>query len=204
MNSGEATLPPGKITNSKSNNTGLKYKGFFKHINEKPNGDYIEIFVSDWNKEYWSFYAYISRDNYETDIEEINNLITKLNYRDGDYYFELIDRSEELKGFYDYIYDTNRHTHSETLNIELWEILQEKGDNHFLYFSRLNGSSEIDELRDAEYITFEDWDEVLEMCNPDLYKTLDESYGLCCFNIEQFYNCCNLYKIDGLIVEEIN
>lgn len=182
----------------------MEYKGYFKHINSKPDGEYIEIFVSDWNKEFWSFYVYIERDNYEEDIEEINNLIEKLNFRDGDYYFELIDRSEELKGFYDYIYDSNRHTHSEVLNLELWEILEEKGDNHFLYFSKLNGSNEIDELRDAEFMTFQDWDEVLEMCNPNLYKILDESNGLCCFNIEQFYNCCNLYEINGCIVEEIN
>lgn len=182
----------------------LNYKGFFKHTNEKPTGEYIEIFVSDWNKEHWSFYVYISQDNYEEDIEEINNLITELNYRDQDYYFELIDRSDELKGFYNYIYDSNRYTHSDILNIELWEILEEKGDNHFLYFSKLNGSSEIDELRDAEFMTFQDWDEVLEMCHPDLYKTLDESHALCCFDIEHFYNCSNLYKIDGCIVEEIN
>lgn len=200
-----ATKPT--LTNLKPSNldnTEIKYKGFFKHVNDEPTGEYIEIFVSDWNKEHWAFYVYIDGDNYEEDIERINNLITELNFRDQDYYFELIDRSDELKGFYNYIYDSNRHTHSEVLNIELWQILEEKGDNHFLYFSKLNGSSEIDELRDAEFMVFEDWYEVLEMCHPDLYKALDNGNGLGCFNIQSFYNCCNLYRIDGLIVEEVN
>lgn len=182
----------------------MEYKGMYKHLNSKPTGDFIEVFVSDWNKDYFAFYVYISQDDYETEIGEINNLISKLNYRDGDVYIELINRSGELKGFYDYIYDSNRYTHSEILNIELWEILQEKGDNHFLYFSKLNGSGEITELKDAEYIEFQDWFEVLENIHPDLYKTLDESNGLGCFDIEHFYNCCNLYEIQGCIVEEIN
>jgi len=180
----------------------VEYNGYLKHVNSKPDGDFIEVFVSDWNKDNWAFYVYIDGDNYETDIEEINNLIEKLNYNDQDYYFELIDRSEELKGFYKYIYDLGTYTHSDILNLELWEILEEKGDNHFLYFSKLNGSSEIDELRDSDFMTFQDWDEVLEMCNPDLYKTLDESNGLGCFNIENYYNCCGFYRIDGIIVEE--
>jgi len=180
----------------------MEYKGYFKHINSKPDGEYIEIFVSDWNKENWAFYVYIERDNYEEDIEEINNLITELNFRDQDYYFELIDRSENLEGFYKYIYDLGTYTHSDILNIELWQILEEKGDQHFLYFSKLNGSGEITELKDAEYMTFEDWYEVLEMCHPDLYKTLDESNGLGCFDISHFYNCCDFYRVDGCIVQE--
>ncbi len=99
----------------------MEYKGFYKHTNEKPIGEYIEIFVSDWNKDYFAFYVYISKDDYETDIEKINSLITKLNYRDGDVYIELINHSEGLDGFYKYIYDSN---HS-ILNKEYWEIVEE-------------------------------------------------------------------------------
>ena len=77
----------------------MKYNGFFKHINDKPSGEYIEIFVSDWNKEHWAFYVYIEQDNYESDLDEINQLMTKLNYRDGDIYIELINHSDELEGF---------------------------------------------------------------------------------------------------------
>jgi hypothetical protein len=181
----------------------MEYKGFYKHINSKPTGEYIEVFVSDWNKDFWSFYAYIERDNYEENIEEINSLITKLNYRDGDVYIELINHSDELEGFYKYLYDLGKYTQSDVLDTEYWEILEEKGNNHFLYFSKLNGSNEIDELRDAEYIIYEDWYSVLENTRPDLYKTLDENNGLFHFDIQGFYNCCNLYEINGFIVEEI-
>ena len=190
---------------SNPDNTELKYKGFFKHVNDEPTGEYIEIFVSDWNKEHWGFYAYISKDDYETDIDNIQELITKLNYRDGDVYTELINHSDELEHFYKYLYDLGSYTQSDVLNPEYWNILEEKQDAHFLYFRKLNGGTQLDDIRDAEYMTFQDWDEVLETFNPDLYKTLDESNGLSCFDIEQFYNCSGLYEIErGLIVEEVN
>ena len=178
----------------------LEYKGFFKHVNDKPTGEYIEVFVSDWNKEYWAFYYYISLDNYEQDIEDINNLITKLNYRDGDIYHELIDHSPDLEGFYKYIYDSEKYSHPNALNIELWEILKDKGDFHFKCFTQLNGGSNIEELRESEYSSFNDWDEVLETFNPDLYKCLDENNGFSCFDIEHFYNCQGFHEIDDLIV----
>jgi hypothetical protein len=180
----------------------LEYKGFFKHVNDKPVGEYIEVFVSDWNKEYWAFYYYISKDNYESDIEEISNLIAKLNFRDGDIYHELINYSPELEGFYKYIYDSDKYSHSSILNTELWEILEDKGDFHFKCFTQLNGGSNIEELRNSEYSTFEDWYEVLETFNPDLYKALDEANGLSCFDVEHFYNCCGFHEIDGFIVSD--
>lgn len=62
----------------------LKYRGFFKAVNRKPQGEWIEVFASDWNKDYWAFYAYISLKNFREDIKAINNLIHKLNWRDGD------------------------------------------------------------------------------------------------------------------------
>jgi hypothetical protein len=95
----------------------MEYRGMYKHLNSKPTGEYIEIFVSDWNKDYFAFYVYISKDDYETDIEEIQTLIKKLNFRDGDVYIELINHSENLKHFYKYIYDSN---HS-ILDKEYWK-----------------------------------------------------------------------------------
>ncbi len=180
----------------------MKYNGFFKHVNDKPPGEYIEVFISDWNKEHWAFYVFISKDDYEQDIEDINNLITKLNYRDGDVYTELINHSDGLEGFYKYLYDLGHFTQSEVLNTEYWEILEEKGDSHFLYFSKLNGSTYIDDLRDAEYSTFNDWYEALETYHPELYKCLDESNGLGSFSIEHFFNCQGFTEIDDLIVLE--
>ena len=199
-----ATTPT--LTNlkpSKPDNTELKYKGFFKHINEEPTGDYIEIFVSDWNKDHWGFYAHISKDDYEADIDNIQELISKLNFRDGDVYTELINHSDELEHFYKYLYDLGQYTQSDVLNPELWEILGEKYDSHFLYFRKLNGGTQIDDIRDAEFMTFQDWYEVLETFEPDLYKCLDERNGLGCFDIEHFFNCQNFHEIDGLIVEEV-
>lgn len=181
----------------------LTYKGFFKAVNEEPS-EFIEIFVSDWNKDHWAFYAYIDKDNYEEDIEQINQLMTELNYRDGDVYIELINHSEDLESFYSYLYDLGKYTQSDVLNKEYWEILEEKEDDHFYYFVKLNGSSYIEDLKNAEFITFEDWYEVLELYNPDLYKALDESNGLCCFDIEHFYNCSGFYELNDCIVEEIN
>lgn len=180
----------------------LKYKGSCKAVNDKPDSDYIEIFCSDWNKDYWTFYAYISKDNFEDDIEDIQKLINKLNWRDGDVYIELINHEGELDGLYKWIYDTNTYTHSDILNLNIWELLEEKGNNHFKYFTKLNGGNDLEELKDAEFSIFEDWYDVLENFNPDLYKCLDESNGLGCFDIEHFFNCQGFDEIDGSIVLE--
>jgi len=180
----------------------MKYNGFFKHINSKPSGEYIELFVSDWNKEHWAFYVYIEQGNYESDIDEINELMTKLNYRDGDIYIELINHSDSLSGFYKYLYELGYMTQSDVLNKELWEILEDKGDSHFLYFQKLNGSASIEDLRDAEFTSFNDWYEVLETYHPDLYKALDESNGLGCFDIQHFFNCQGFHEINDCIVSE--
>jgi len=189
-----------KVNGAKLETNELKYKGFFKHINEKPIEEYIELFVSDWNKEHWAFYCYISKDSYETDIEEIQELITKLNYRDGDVYTELINHSDELEGFYKYLYDIGQYTQSEVLNTKYWEILEDKGDFHFRCYQKLRGGNYIEDLESSEFSTFNDWYEVLEVFNPDLYKCLDESNGLGCFLIEQFFNCQGFHEIDDLIV----
>ena len=180
----------------------MEYKGFFKAVNPKPTGEYIEIFVSDWNKEHFAFYSYIDKDNYEDDITEINKLIKKLNFRDGDIYIELIDCSTGLDGFYKYLYELGYYTQSDVLNKEYWEILEDKGDEHFSLYSHLRGGSDIDELKDFEYSVFNSWEEALEIYNPELYKALDEANGLYCFDIQHFYNCSGLYEIDDLIVAD--
>ena len=101
-------------------NVMLTYKGFYESVNEKPRGEWIEIFASDWFKDYWAFYAYISLDNHEKDIEAINNLIHRLNWRDGDVYVELINRSEGLKDFYHWLYEKGYFTHHYALDPENW------------------------------------------------------------------------------------
>jgi hypothetical protein len=201
-------IPSPKLQNNieaginKSIGVRLEYKGFYKTINEKPEGECINLFVSDWNKEHFAFYVYIGKDNYSDDIEQIQKLITKLNYRDGDVYCELIDHSPELEHFYHYLYELGHYTQSDVLDPEYWEILKEKGDEHFLYFNKLIGSTAKDDLRDAEFSVYNDWYEVLETFNPDLYKALDESNGLGCFDIEHFYNCSGFHEIGDVIVCE--
>lgn len=104
----------------------MEYKGFFFAVNEKPeNEGWIEVFASDWNKDYWGFYAYIRVKHYKRDIEEINKLIHKLNWRDGDTYVELIDYSEGLREFYYKLYE---HCHGgfadwAALDAKNWERL---------------------------------------------------------------------------------
>jgi hypothetical protein len=179
----------------------LEYKESFKAVNEKPiSSEWIEVFCSDWNKEHWSFYAYIDKDNYEQDIEDINSLIQKLNFRDGDVYIELIDHSSDLEGFYHYLYTLSQYTQSEVLDPDYWEVLEEKDDFFFKCFSELNGGTRKEDLQGADYSTFNGWDEVLETFNPDLYKALDEANGLSCFDIEQFFNCQGFHEIERDVI----
>lgn len=101
----------------------FKYVKYGCHLNEKPEGfntEYIEIFVSDYNKEYWCFYAYISEENHKEDIDSIWKIISKLNWRDGDTYTELINHSGGLKFFYSYLYKRDSHDHSSVLDPKSW------------------------------------------------------------------------------------
>ena len=182
----------------------MEYKTAMETVNKKPIGDSICIFCSDYNKDYWMFYAYIEVDNYESDIEEINELIKKLNWRDGDTYVELIDFEGDCEDFYHYIYDSGSYGHWNILDTRYWEIFADKGDLFFKYFNKLNGGTELGDLESAEYIEFEDWYDVLQNYNPELYKCLDEQNGLSCFDIEHFYNCQGFHEIDGRIVSEVN
>ena len=162
----------------------------------------MTIFVSDWNMEYWAFYAVIDRDSYEDDISDIRSLIKMLNWRDGDWYIEMVDQTGDIDGFYNHMYDRSSLTHQDILDTDFWEILIEKGDDHFKYFDKLIGTDSIVDLRDAEFMTYSDWDDVLHCWNPDLYTALESANGLGCFDIEGFYNGYNLEMIDGMIVSE--
>jgi hypothetical protein len=100
----------------------LIYRGYFNKVNPKPQGNYILIFASDWNKDYWAFYSYIGQQNWREDIRQINDLIKRLNWRDGDVYVELIDfHDETMRDFYMYLYDIDDWTHWVALNPEQWE-----------------------------------------------------------------------------------
>lgn len=98
----------------------MKYRGFWESVNSKPEGDWVQIWASDWNKDYWGFYAYISSENYERNIKEIQNLIRELNYRDGDVYIELINHSEGLEAFYNQLMNNSFDTWYD-LTTETWE-----------------------------------------------------------------------------------
>ena len=110
----------------------MEYKGFWKTINEEPD-DHIMVFCSDWNKEHWAFYAYIDLENWEDDINELNDLISvgRLNFRDGDYYIELIDHSGQdlTKKIYHKHYERGYMSHSSVLNSNEWEEIIEEIEN---------------------------------------------------------------------------
>jgi len=100
----------------------VQYKGFAKGVNEEPQGDeWIEIWASDWNKDYWGFYAYISLKNCMKDIEDIWTLINELNWRDGDVYVELINHSDGLKAFYEKLLEKGYMTDDAVLNPDNWK-----------------------------------------------------------------------------------
>ena len=102
----------------------LNYKGHYTAVNN-PAESYIEIFCSDWNKDYWSFYAYINADTYEQDTKDVLALIKKLNYRDGDVYVELINHSDDLESFYKILYDNDWYAEWSTLWPDYWVKAQE-------------------------------------------------------------------------------
>jgi hypothetical protein len=108
----------------------LKYKGYFNEVNSKPEGNYILIFASDWNKDYWAFYAYISQQDWWKDIRQINNLVKRMNWRDGDVYVELINfHDETMRKFYMTLYDESDWAHWNALDPETWKntVLKQQG-----------------------------------------------------------------------------
>jgi len=93
-------------------------------------------------------------------------------------------------------------TAQEILDDRYWYILDERGSDFFKYFTKFNGSKSFEDLESTEYIEFEDWEEVLETYNPDLYNALDEYGGWGAFDIPHFYNCQGFHEINGKIVLE--
>ena len=110
------------MKSTKQQTNKLQYRGYFNTVNPKPEGNYILIFASDWNKDYWTFYCYISQKNWQEDIRQVNDLIKHMNWRDGDVYVELIDFHDEMmRDFYMFLYDDNDWAHWNVLDPEEWE-----------------------------------------------------------------------------------
>jgi hypothetical protein len=131
----------------------LEYNGYGDHVNSKPEGEWLEIRVQntvEWNREAeilvsvakywtgewtrtlvrrndeWEFFAWISLDNYERDIEGISNLISRLKqYDDEEIFVKLIDFSEGLKEFFNWLYllawSPNCTNCAVVLNPEVWK-----------------------------------------------------------------------------------
>lgn len=99
----------------------LKYQGGFEAVNSKPDsGEWIEVFVSDWLKDVFAFYAYIRKDNYKEDIEAIKNLMNDLN-PGRDIYVELISRSDGMVDFYRSLIDEGNRSDWNALDVDVWE-----------------------------------------------------------------------------------
>jgi len=99
-----------------------EYHGFYEEANEPETNKWIEVFVSDWNKDYFGFYAYIDLATYERDIDNIWKFISSFNYG-GDIYIELIDHSldKEMREFYEWLYKKGYYTDWAALDKEQWD-----------------------------------------------------------------------------------
>ncbi|MFO7836318.1 MAG: hypothetical protein R6V83_06675 [Candidatus Thorarchaeota archaeon] len=98
----------------------IEYNGFWKPANNKPVGEYVLVWVSDWLKQDWGFYCYIALDRHRQDLKGIHALIYKLNCHGVDVYVELVDHSLGLREFYSEQYNRNRISHYHILKPETW------------------------------------------------------------------------------------
>ena len=98
-----------------------EYKGFYNEANQPETKHWIEVFVSDWNKDYFGLYAYIDVATYEKDIKNIWKLINSFGYG-GDIYIELINHSDDkkVKEFYHWLYDRGYWADWDALNPKVW------------------------------------------------------------------------------------
>jgi len=179
----------------------LEYRGFWKQVNQKPS-EGIQLWASDWNKDYFGFYSWIDKDSYERDTESINALIARLNSPPGDVYIELIDHTPSLEHFFNFLYDLNEYTCWEVLNPRWWKLREEKGDEHFRVFKQHHGDrGTLDDLARFEYSSFADKYEFLETFHPELYKSLHESSALDSFDVKGFVRCESgiLWNDDGSV-----
>ena len=179
----------------------LKYTKFGCNVSpDLEREDYIYIWVSDWNKDHFGFYASIDPDTYEDDIEEIQQLIDSFNYG-GDIYFELINHSDNMEYFYKWVNSLNGYTNSDIMNTDIWAVFEERGDIHFMVLHECLGAN-IDYLDNENYVIYEDWDDKFENENPDLYEQLQKHNAYSCFDIEHYYYGTGTTELsDGSIVE---
>ncbi|MEM3697471.1 MAG: hypothetical protein QXQ94_08255 [Candidatus Bathyarchaeia archaeon] len=110
----------------------LEYKGYGECVNSQPEGEWIKIWVQNtlkWNREddifltatkywdgdmwcrtavqrddEWSFCAYISLDNYEKDIEEIKDLISRIKQSDDEIYVCVFRWSDGMWEFREWLH----------------------------------------------------------------------------------------------------
>jgi len=94
---------------------------FRRPANSKPDGEYVLAWVSDWLKQDWGFYCYISLDTYKEDLDGIPGLIEELNFRGVDVYVEMVDHSPGLKESYREEYHRSKISHYYILKPETWE-----------------------------------------------------------------------------------
>ena len=168
----------------------LEYEKFGNTVNTGID-DNITIFVSDWNKDHWAFYAHINLDQYEDDINDIHGLIKKLNWRDGDVYIEMVDYDGEMEYFYSCVYDMGYFDNWDIMNTDLWEIGEENDDELFQVAKCVLGTVDKDsikELAEDGYILCEDYDDLLEHIDPELYKLIDDKGVWHCFTSEYYFN----------------
>jgi hypothetical protein len=169
----------------------LEYKEFMKTVNEEPNSEHVTIFVSDWNKEEWAFYAHIALSQYQDDIEEIQDLIKRMNWKDQDVYVEMVDCSQDMTGFYSCVESMGYLDNWQIMDPELWEMRDDNTDEFFNVASQVLGSVDKDGLQsmiDEGYSIYEDYDEALENLYPELYEALEKASALCCFDSEHMFN----------------
>jgi len=119
----------------------LEYNGFFNRVNNPPD-NFIEVFISDWNKEHWAFYVFIDVEEFEDSLDEINDLIStdRLNHRDGDFYVELINHSEQdfTEKLYRKFLENSGLDHNCVLWSSNWEEYAEEIENEPPAFNDFN------------------------------------------------------------------
>jgi hypothetical protein len=170
--------------------TEIKYNGFFNQANEPETDEHITIFVSDWLKNYWAAYVSIDADSYEDDIDQIQEFISKMNWRDQDVYIECVNESG-LNGFYQLALSKGWLDDHEVLNKELWEILEDEPDQVKIYAaSQIGPCGPVSEVKEwlEEIQIAESYEDLFELEHPEEMKYLMDHNLFNDFNCETFFN----------------
>ena len=158
----------------------LEYQGFFKRVNDPPT-DYIEIFVSDWNKDHWAFYVFIDVEDYESDIEAITDLIStdRLNFRDGDFYVELIDHSgqDKTRDIYQAFLDKAGLDHNSVIWAENWEEVIEEIESRPPKFSDFDSAWDCFEHMEQFYSKDSMYDKLVSWLGTDDIRLMYERFN---------------------------